>query len=56
MTQVTPTRNLKAYLEPDQLGMCEAQLQDIERQFKVVDREHHQFFYMSTIHPYSPSL
>jgi len=56
VTQVTPTRNLKAYLEPDQLGMCETQLQDIERQFKVVDREQHQFFYMSTIHPYSPSL
>jgi len=43
VTQVTPTRNLKAYLEPDQLGMCETQLQDIERQLKVVDREQHQF-------------
>ena len=43
MTQVTPTRNLKAYLEPDQLGMYETQLQDIERQLKVVDREQHQF-------------
>ena len=56
VTQVTPTRNLKGYLEPDQVGMCETQLQDIERQLKVVDREQHQFFYMSTIHPYSPSL
>ena len=45
MTQVTPTRNLKAYLEPDQLGMCETQLQDIERQLKVVDREQHQFLH-----------
>ncbi len=43
MTQVTPTRNLKGYLEPDQLGMYETQLQDIERQLKVVDREQHQF-------------
>ena len=43
MTQVTPTRNLKAYLEPDQLSMYETQLQDIERQLKVVDREQHQF-------------
>ncbi len=42
MTQVTPTRNLKEYLEPDQLGMYETQLQDIERQLKVVDREQHQ--------------
>ena len=44
MTQVTPTRNLKEYLEPDQLGMYETQLQDIERQLKVVDREQHQIF------------
>jgi len=43
VTQVTPTRNLKGYLEPDQLGMYETQLQDIERQLKVVDREQHQF-------------
>ena len=41
MTQVTPTRNLKGYLEPDQLGMT--QLQNIERRLKVVDREQHQF-------------
>ena len=43
MTQVTTPRNLKGYLEPDQLGMYETQLQDIERQLKVVDREQHQF-------------
>ncbi len=43
MTQVTPTRKLKGYLEPDQLGMCETQLQDIERQLKVVGCEQHQF-------------
>jgi len=43
VTQVTPTRNLKGYLEPDQVGMYETQLQDIERQLKVVDREQHQF-------------
>ena len=41
MTQVTPTRSLKGYLEPEQLGMYETQLQDIERQLKVVDREQH---------------
>jgi len=39
VTQVTPTRNLKGYLEPDQLGMYETQLQDVERQLRVVDRE-----------------
>jgi len=44
VTQVTPTRNLKAYLEPEQLGMCDTQLQDIEHQLKVVGREQHQFF------------